>query len=238
LGRNTLNRQNVLSNRRINHNGLGADFRFYIWSFAFLLAGCSEERISPRTVFDSFQSAWRNGESHRIDDLVSESSRTYFKGIQPWIIRGDGDSMKTLQPFDRYMVLKLRMYLDFLTMDDWKDWNVSLRSDAELQAISGYLMDMLEEEFFETSLGEIDSIGGVTAGRLLRSGFPTGSSVRFSNEGGWKIDLARFFKDSFEYRMKPYLSDRFKNRDRVWEMLSEQYGERVNRSLLESRIKQ
>jgi len=141
-----------------------------------------------------------------------------------------------LQPFDRYMILKLRMYLDFLTVDDWKEWNASLRSDTENHAISGYLMDMLEEEFFETSIGKIDSIGGVTAGRLLRSGFPTGSSVRFSNEGGWKIDLSRFFKDSFEHRMKPYLSDRFKNRDRVWEMLSEQYGERAKSSLFASRI--
>lgn len=185
-----------------------------------------------------FQSAWKNGETHRIDDLVSESSRAYFKGIQPWIVRGDGESMKGLQPFDRYMILKLRMYLDFLTVDDWKEWNASLRSGAENQAISGYLIDMLEEEFFETSIGKIDSIGEVTAGRLLRSGFPTGSSVRFSNEGGWKIDLARFFKDSFEHRMKPYLSDRFKNRDRVWEMLSEQYGERAKRSLFASRVEQ
>jgi hypothetical protein len=202
----------------------------------FLLAGCSEEKVSQQEIFDSFQSAWRNGETHRIDDLVSESSRAYFKGIQPWIIRGDGETMKTLQPFDRYMVLKLRMYLDFLTVDDWKEWNASLRSDTKNQAISGYLMDMLEEEFFETSIGKIDSIGGLTAGLLLRSGHPTGSSVRFLNEAGWKIDLSRFFKDSFEHRMKPYLSDRFKNRDRVWEMLSEQYGERAKQSLFASRV--
>jgi len=202
----------------------------------YFLVGCSGERISPQDAFDVFQSAWKSGETHRIDDLVSESSRTYFKGLQPWIIRGEEASMKGLQPFDRYMILKLRMYLDFLTVDDWKEWNASLRSDTENHAISGYLTDMLEEEFFETSIGKVDSISGVTAGRLLRSGHPTGSSVRFSNEGGWKIDLSRFFKDSFEHRMKPYLSERFKNRDRVWEMLSEQYGERAKRSLFASRV--
>ena len=168
--------------------------------------------------------------------MVNEGSRAYFKGIQPWIIRGDQASIKGLEPFDRYMILKLRMHLDFLKIEDWKEWNASLRSDVEGQAISGFLVDMLEEEFFKTSLGEIDSIGGVTAGRLLRSGFPTGSSVRFSKEESWKIDLARFLRDSFDYRMKPYLSDRYKNRDRVWEMLSEQYGDRANWSLFASRI--
>ena len=201
-----------------------------------LLASCTSERGIPGEVFDTFQSAWKNGETHRLDGLVNEGSRAYFKGLQPWIIRGDEKSMKALEPFDRYMILKLRMYLDFLEIDDWKEWNASLRSDVEGQAISGFLMDMLEEEFFKTSLGEIDSIGGVTAGRLLRSGFPTGSSVRFTKEESWKIDLARFLRDSFDYRMKPYLSDRYKNRDRVWEMLSEQYGDRANRSLFASRI--
>jgi hypothetical protein len=201
-----------------------------------LLASCTSERGIPGEVFDTFQSAWKNGETHRLDGLVNEGSRAYFKGLQPWIIRGDEKSMKALEPFDRYMILKLRMHLDFLEIDDWKEWNASLRSDVEGQAISGFLMDMLEEEFFKTSLGEIDSIGGVTAGRLLRSGFPTGSSVRFTKEESWKIDLARFLRDSFDYRMKPYLSDRYKNRDRVWEMLSEQYGDRANRSLFASRI--
>ena len=226
----------MLWTRCINRYLFRANFRFCIWGLVYFIVGCSGERISTQDAFDSFQSAWRSGETHRIDDLVSESSRAYFKGLQPWIIRGEEASMMALQPFDRYMILKLRMYLDFLTVDDWKEWNASLRSDTENHAISGYLMDMLEEEFFETSIGKIDSIGGVTAGRLLRSGFPTGSSVRFSNEGGWKIDLSRFFKDSFEHRMKPYLSDRFKNRDRVWEMLSEQYGERAKSSLFASRI--
>lgn len=197
---------------------------------------CGGERTEPREVFDAFQSAWKSGETHRLDALVSEGSRAYFEGLQPWIVRGDEVSMKRLEPFDRYMILKIRMHLDFLTVADWNAWNASLRTESDGHAISGYLIDLLEEEFFKTSLGKVDSVGGVTAGRLMRMGNPTGTTLRFSYENGWKIELAHFFKDSFESRLKPYLSDRYKNRDRVWEMLTERFGDRVNRALLLSRI--
>jgi len=206
-----------------------------VW-LALTLAGCAGPETSPLEIFERFDSAWKNGETQRINGLVSTASRSYFSGLQPWIIRGDEVSMKTLSPFDRFMILRIRMELDSLTINDWRDWDALLRSDQTGLAVSGYLSDLLEEEFFKTSLGKVDSVGSVTAGRLLRMGVPIGTSLRFSNENGWKIELAHFFQDRFNAQMKPYLSDRYRNRDRVWELLSERHGDRVDRSLLASRV--
>jgi hypothetical protein len=128
------------------------------------------------------------------------------------------------------------MYLDSWSFTDWQDWNKSLNSGNQNHAISGYLSEALEEVFFKTSLGQVDFINGITAGQLLRMGSPTGLSLRFNNEEGWKIELSRLFSDSFEQKLKPYLSDQYRNRDLVWEMLKAEYGDRIDRSLYHSRI--
>jgi len=206
-----------------------------IFSLA-LLVGCQSPTQSPHEVFEAFDSALQNSEMHKLDDLVSENSVRYFRGLQPWIVRGDEESLMKLPLFDRYLVLYLRMNLDSLTYDDWRDWNDILESDSKSHAVSGYLREALEEIFHKTSLGKVDSVNGITAGQLYRMGSPTGLSLRFTNEKGWKIELSRLFHDQFEQTMAPYLSDRYNNRDRVWEMLSERYGERANRSLFRSRI--
>ncbi len=209
------------------------------WLAAFslaLLVGCHSAKRSPHEVFEEFDSALQNSKMHKLDELVSEQTVQYFRSLQPWIVRGDEESLKKLPLFDRYLVLYLRMNLDSLTYDDWRDWNDILQSDSESHALSGYLREALEEILHKTTLGKVDSVNGTTAGQLYRMGSPIGLSLRFINEKGWKIELSRLFHDHFEQKMAPYLSDRYKNRDRVWEMLSELYGERANRSLFRSRI--
>lgn len=173
---------------------------------------------------------------HELDGLVSENSVRYFRGLQPWIVRGDQKSLESLPVFDRYMVLSIRMNLDSLSLQDWKDWNGILDSTTQTHALSGYLKEALEGVLFKTSLGKVDSVNGTTAGQLYRMGSPVGLSLRFTNENGWKIELARLFRDHFDRLMKPYLSDRYSNRDRLAEMLSEQFGDQMNRDLYRSRI--
>jgi len=202
----------------------------------FFSASCSSPSASPDEVYREFHAAWRNREVHKLDALVSESARQYFTGLQPWLVRGDEESIKKLSPFDQYMILKLRMDLDSLEREDWVNWYRVLESDSESHALSGYMLEMLEDVFHQTTLGTVDSIDGVTAGQLYRLGSPTGLSIRFVKEEGWKIELARVLQDAFEQKIAPYLSDDYTNRNRVWEMLKAQYGDRANRALYRSRI--
>ncbi len=202
-----------------------------------MIGSCSQSKLGPRATFDAFEQALAGGEHYKLNALSSKASLDYFSGLQPWILRGDEASIKGLSDFDRYMIYMIRMRLDFLERSDWEDWNESLLSEAKPHPIGGYLAELLDDAFFDTSLGTIESIGDVTAGRLLRKGAPVGVSLGFSLEDGeWKINLARFFRDRFDRQLKPYLSDRYRNRDRLWEMLTETYGERANRSLMASRL--
>ena len=82
----------------------------------------------------------------------------------------------------------------------------------------------------------MDSYAGVTAGLLYRMGTDTGLRIRFKKEGTWKVDLKNFFQNQFQQELKPFLSDRYKNRDRVWEMLKEKYGDRMSLELKRSRV--
>ena len=198
--------------------------------------GCSRPEESPHDVFAVFKSALEKGELNQLDSFASGNSVQYFQGLQPWIVRGDEKSLKKLTPFDRYLILVLRMHLDSWSLTDWQDWNEALDSGKQNHAVSGYLREALDELFFKTALGKVDFINGITAGQLLRLGSPTGLSLRFINEEGWKIELSRLFRDSFEQKLKPYLSDQYRNRDRVWEMLKKEYGDRIDRSLYHSRI--
>lgn len=198
--------------------------------------GCSRPEESPHDVFAAFESVLEKGELNQLDSLASRNSLQYFRGLQPWIVRGDEKSLQKLTPFDRYLILVLRMHLDSWSLTDWQDWNEALDSGKQNHAVSGYLREALDEVFFKTALGKVDFINGITAGQLLRLGSPTGLSLRFINEEGWKIELSRLFRDSFEQKLKPYLSDQYRNRDRVWEMLKKEYGDRIDRSLYHSRI--
>ncbi len=198
--------------------------------------GCSRPEESPHDVFAAFESVLEKGELNQLDSLASRNSLQYFRGLQPWIVRGDEKSLQKLTPFDRYLILVLRMHLDSWSLTDWQDWNEALDSGKQNHAVSGYLREALDEVFFKTALGKVDFINGITAGQLLRLGSPTGLSLRFINEEGWKIELSRLFRDSFEQKLKPYLSDQYRNRDRVWEMLKTEYGDRIDRSLYHSRI--
>ena len=198
--------------------------------------GCSRPEESPHDVFAAFESVLEKGELNQLDSFASRNSVQYFQGLQPWIVRGDEKSLKKLTPFDRYLILVLRMHLDSWSLTDWQDWNEALDSGKQNHAVSGYLREALDELFFKTALGKVDFINGITAGQLLRLGSPTGLSLRFINEEGWKIELSRLFRDSFEQKLKPYLSDQYRNRDRVWEMLKKEYGDRIDRRLYHSRI--
>ena len=198
--------------------------------------GCSRPEESPHDVFAAFESVLEKGELNQLDSFASRNSVQYFQGLQPWIVRGAEKSLKKLTPFDRYLILVLRMHLDSWSLTDWQDWNEALDSGKQNHAVSGYLREALDELFFKTALGKVDFINGITAGQLLRLGSPTGLSLRFINEEGWKIELSRLFRDSFEQKLKPYLSDQYRNRDRVWEMLKKEYGDRIDRSLYHSRI--
>ena len=207
-----------------------------IGGLMFLSFGCSRPEESPDDVFAAFKSVLEKGELNQLDSFASPNSVQYFQGLQPWIVRGDEKSLKKLTPFDRYLILVLRMHLDSWSLTDWQDWNEALESGNQNHAISGYLREALDELFFKTALGEVDFINGIMAGQLLRLGSPTGLSLRFINEEGWKIELSWLFRDFFEQKLKPYLSDQYRNRDRVWEMLKKEYGDRIDRSLYHSRI--
>lgn len=208
----------------------------FIGALVLLTFGCSRPEESPHDVFAAFESALEKGELNQLDSFASRNSVQYFKGLQPWIVRGDEKSLKKLTPFDRYLILVLRMHLDSWSLTDWQDWNAARDSGKENHAVSGYLREALDVLFFETALGKVDFINGITAGQLLRLGSPTGLSLHFINEEGWKIELSRLFRDSFEQKLKPYLSDHYRNRDRVWEMLKNEYGDRIDRNLYHSRI--
>ncbi len=208
----------------------------FIGAFMLLSFGCSRTEESPHDVFAAFESALEKGELNQLDSFASRNSVQYFQGLQPWIFSGDEKSLKKLTPFDRYLILVLRMHLDSWSLTDWQDWNEALDSGKQNHAVSGYLREALDVLFFKKALGKVDFINGITAGQLLRLGSPTGLSLRFINEEGWKIELSRLFRDSFEQKLKPYLSDHYRNRDRVWEMLKKEYGDRIDRSLYHSRI--
>ena len=94
----------------------------FVWCLLLLL-GCTSPSSSPSEVFQQFEAVCESGETQRIDSLVSQGTRKYFEKLQAWIVRGDEESMKALTPFDRYMVLSIRMRLDFLNANDWKDWD-------------------------------------------------------------------------------------------------------------------
>ncbi len=207
-----------------------------IGALMLLSFGCSRPQSSPQESFAEFDSALEKEEIHKLDSLVSQNSIRYFRGLQPWVVRGDERSLRKLPPFDRYLVLIIRMHLDHWSLRDWQEWNEALDSGTQSHAISGYLGMALDEVFFKTSLGTVDHINGITAGQLLRLGSPTGLSLRFINEEGWKIELSRLFRDYFEQKQKTYLSDNYRNLDRVWEMLKVEYGDRVDRDLYDSRI--
>jgi hypothetical protein len=160
--------------------------------------GCSRPEESPHDVFAAFESVLEKRELNQLDSLASRNSLQYFRSLQPWIVRGDEKSLQKLTPFDRYLILVLRMHLDSWSLTDWQDWNEALDSGKQNHAVSGYLREALDEVFFKTALGKVDFINGITAGQLLRLGSPTGLSLRFINEEGWKIELSRLFRDSFE----------------------------------------
>ena len=200
------------------------------------LASCQQNTHSPAEVFKFFEQAWKSDEHSSLDSLVDSGTREYFKALQPWIIVGNDETLASLSPFDQYLVLLIRMHLDSMSKSEWENWLVRLRSSDSFPALDKYLSSLLEESFFRSSIGKVDSFAGVTAGPLYRVGSDTGLRVRFKREETWRVDLKSFLQDQFQQELKPYLSDRYKNRDRVWEMLKEKYGDRVNYELRRSRV--
>ncbi len=210
--------------------------RVLIHLFLLTLFACRPQSDPPAEVFRSFEQALKTSDMQSLDSLVDSGTREYFRALQPWIIVGDEDSLPSLNPFDQYLIYLIRMHLDALEKLEWKAWLDGLQTQPSPNALSGYLLEILEESFFRASLGEVDTYAGVTAGPLYRLRSDTGLRVRFKNEDGWKIDLRNFLQEHFKQEIKPYLTDRYKNRDRVWEMLREKYGDRVNSNLKTSRV--
>jgi len=199
------------------------------------LVSCQPSSESPRDTFKAFALALKTGDKEALNFLVDSGTRDYFRALQPWIIVGNEESLASLNPFDQYLVYLIRMHLDSLRDSDWEDWLERLQS-ADSDPLGDYLLELLEESFFRSSLGKVDSYAGVTAGPLYRLRTDTGLRLRFKRENGWKVDLKSFLQDQFEQEMKPYLSDRYKNRDRVWDMLKEKYGDRMNPDIRRSRV--
>ncbi|MCH2387671.1 MAG: hypothetical protein MK240_05645 [Opitutales bacterium] len=197
---------------------------------------CQPGSQSPTDAFRSFEQAWKSGDTASLDSMVDADTRKYFKSLQPWIIVGNEESLVSLNSFDRYLLFLIRIHLDYLDDSDWERWLYRLQSGDSFNALDDYLLGLLEESFFRTSLGEVDSYAGVTAGVLYRMGTDTGLRIRFKKEGTWKVDLKNFFQNQFQGELKPFLSDRYKNRDRVWEMLKEKYGDRMSFELRRSRV--
>ena len=205
-------------------------------SLLLVSVSCRPKSQPPVDAFRSFERAWKSGDTASLDSLVDADTHEYFKALQPWIIVGNEESLASLNPFDRYLVFLIRMHLDSLGDSDWESWLDRLQSWDSVNALGDYLLGLLEESFFRTSLGVVDSYAGVTAGPLYRIGTDTGLRVRFKKEETWRVDLKSFLQDQFQQELKPYLSDRYKNRDRVWEMLKEKYGERMSFELRRSRV--
>ena len=197
---------------------------------------CQPGSQSPTDAFRSFEQAWKSGDTASLDSMVDADTRKYFKSLQPWIIVGNEESLVSLNSFDRYLLFLIRIHLDYLDDSEWERWLYRLQSGDSFNALDDYLLGLLEESFFRTSLGEVDSYAGVTAGVLYRMGTDTGLRIRFKKEGTWKVDLKNFFQNQFQQELKPFLSDRYKNRDRVWEMLKEKYGDRMSFELRRSRV--
>ncbi len=197
---------------------------------------CQPGSQSPTDAFRSFEQAWKSGDTASLDSMVDADTRKYFKSLQPWIIVGNEESLVSLNSFDRYLLFLIRIHLDYLDDSEWERWLYRLQSGDSFNALDDYLLGLLEESFFRTSLGEVDSYAGVTAGVLYRMGTDTGLRIRFKKEGTWKVDLKNFFQNQFQGELKPFLSDRYKNRDRVWEMLKEKYGDRMSFELRRSRV--
>lgn len=204
--------------------------------FALTLISCQPRSESPKDVFRAFEQAWKAGNTDTLNSLVDSDTREYFRALQPWIIVGNEESLASLNPFDQYLVYLIRMRLDSLSDSDWKTWLERLQSEKPVAALDSHVLDLIEEAFYRTSLGEVDSYAGVTAGPLYRLRTDTGLRVRFKKEDGWKVDLKSFLQEMFQQEMKPYLSERYKNRNRVWEMLREKYGERMNAEIRRSRV--
>ncbi len=200
------------------------------------LVSCQPNSGSPRDAFKAFELALKAGDTKALDSIVDSGSKDYFRALQPWIIVGNEESLASLNPFDQYLVYLIRMHSDSLSESDWKDWLEQLQPDYSIDPLGDYLLGILEESFFRSSLGKVDSFAGVTAGPLYRHRVDTGIRLRFKREDSWKVDLKSFLQEQFEQEIKPYLSDRYKNRDRVWEMLQVEYGDRMNPEIRTSRV--
>ena len=201
----------------------------------FSIFGCARRGASPDEVFLQFREALLESDLPTLNELVSRNSIQYINRLQEWVILGDRDGIRDLEPFDRFLVLKMRAHLHFLEEGDWLAWLES-KGDSAVDELNVMSLNLFQNDFDDFVIIRVDTIGR-TAGAVLRynrSTYPT--RLRFRDENGWKIDLIDFLRDEFERSVARYRSDRYEGQDPIDAFLREELGGLFSLDLYAPRI--
>ncbi len=201
----------------------------------FSILGCARRGASPEEVFLQFHEALLESDLPQLNDLVSKNSIQYINRLQEWVILGDRDGIRDLEPFDRFLVLKMRAHLHFLEEGDWLAWLES-KDDSAADELNVMSANLFQNDFDDLVIIRVDTIGG-TAGAILlynQTTYPT--RLRFRDQNGWKIDLIDFLRDEFERSVARYSSDRYASEDPIDAFLREELGGLFSLDLYAPRI--
>jgi len=201
------------------------------------IAACGPSGPPPAELYQSFHDKlYAEGTSApNLDPYLSQKSLAYLDRIAEWAIHGKPEAIKDLSLYDRFATLSLRIHFDDWSEDRWIAWEDS-RSHPGHPVMDAPLQQYFRSIISEASLGEVESYRGRVGAQLARQGNPIGLRVEFPRENGWKIDLRAVWHSEYLRLMEPYLTDRYRNLDRVEAMLKDQFGSRFSPSLYEARI--
>ncbi len=197
--------------------------------------GCGYRSLSPEEVFLQFKAAIESDDISSLGNLVSKDSIHYVNRLQDWVILGDRASIRNLDPFDRFAVIKIRSQLVSLDESDWRFWLEKKRGEDE-QQLDIMALNLFRDKFDDLNILKLDTIGKTTGAVLRYKSNPFPIRLRFQYQESWRIDLIGFLRDEFELNFSRYHSSRYENQDRVDAYLKDELGGAFSRDLYRSRI--
>lgn len=201
------------------------------------ISACGPSGPPPAELYQSFSDQlYAEGPSApNLDPYLSEKSLAYLDRIAEWAIHGSPEAINDLSLYDRFAILSLRIHFDDWSQERWIAWEEA-RSQPGHPVFDAPLQRYFRSVISEAALGEVESYRGRVGAQLRRGGNPTGLRVEFQRENGWKIDLRTIWHSEYLRLIEPYLTDRYRNLNRVEAMLKDQFGSRFSPSLYEARI--
>jgi len=198
-----------------------------VWS------GCgSTSETTAAQSYARFADAMERGDYEEIEAFVSKASLVRFDVWNAWILVGKREDLLKLPVFDRYIVLLSRMLHDNLSPAHWEALDEERKNESRSYVVNTLIGEALAFLLGDFRVGELSYSGRAAGAPLYRGAtrFPVQARL-ILEDGNWKVDAVAMLSDLFEEEFRRVAGDRYRNRDRIAELMTILYGGRFEASL-------